>query len=572
MSIYGVLGTVLRAAGDAEAGHVLEGRTFSNASEAGVGGAMPDRGAVSITPGTTEQTIAEGYHNGSGTVAGDGDLASGNIKSGVEIFGVGGSVIQATGNAAAADVLSGRTFSNAGAAGVSGAMPDNGAVSVTPGTSAQTIAEGYHNGSGSVAGDADLVSGNIKSGVEIFSVNGSVIQALGNATAAGDVLTGKTFSNASAAGVSGAMANNAAVSITPGTADQTIAAGYHNGSGTVAGDEDLASGNIKSGVEIFGVVGDSNVVDTSSGDAVAEDIADGKIAWVDGTEITGTASAGGTCTQALAPRTGQTTSYGTGDDGELQKGLEWPSAEVHRQQQRHRDRQPDRAGLAEERQLRRRRKNLDRRPGIRQLLVRRLDWRRKRRGLQSFGRLLGGRLASSQPIRELLQPNRSWDITVPHCPTPTVTGNGPMEIPLQVSCRPTTGRVPAARTYTGYAWNVGLYRGYVGPASKTYPILRMAGSGRTIETLALWFFGPFDGGSRGVSPLAPAFQRKIYKIRRLSFMFFSKKLSDRYRQLKKECADCILLMQVGAFMHVRNENKINGTIILFFSDKDSAYG
>ncbi len=37
-------------------------------------------------------------------------------------------------------------------------------------------------------------------------------------------------------------------------------------------------------------------------------------------------------------------------------------------------------------------------------------------------------------------------------------------------------------------------------------------------------------------------------------MFFSKKLSDRYRQLKKECADCILLMQVGAFMHVMDDD------------------
>jgi hypothetical protein len=53
---------------------------------------MPNNGAVTITPGTTNQTIAAGYHNGSGTVAGDPDLIASNIKSGVDIFGVVGNV------------------------------------------------------------------------------------------------------------------------------------------------------------------------------------------------------------------------------------------------------------------------------------------------------------------------------------------------------------------------------------------------------------------------------------------------------------------------------------------------
>ena len=182
--------------------------------------------------------------------------------------------------------------------------------------------------------DADLDAGNILEGVSIYGVVGTVLQAAGDAEA-GHVLEGRTFSNATEAGGDGAMPDRGAVSITPGTTAQTIVEGYHDGSGTVEGDADLASGNIKSGVEIFGVDGDSNVVDTSSGDAIEGDIAAGKKAWVDGTEITGTASTGGTCIQALVPKTGQTTCYDTdgntiectdtGQDGDLQKGIEWPS-------------------------------------------------------------------------------------------------------------------------------------------------------------------------------------------------------------------------------------------------------
>ncbi len=68
--------------------------------------------------------------------------------------------------------------------------------------------------------------------------------------------------------------------------------GYYSGKTATAADADLIASNIKSGVNLFGVDGDGNVVNTSSGDAAAGDILSGKIAWVDGTEITGSAAAG----------------------------------------------------------------------------------------------------------------------------------------------------------------------------------------------------------------------------------------------------------------------------------------
>ena len=80
-----------------------------------------------------------------------------------------------SGTATADKVLTGETFSNAGGTGLTGTMPDNGAVTITPGISHQPIAAGYHNGSGTVQGDANLIPGNIKSGVTIFGVAGSAM-------------------------------------------------------------------------------------------------------------------------------------------------------------------------------------------------------------------------------------------------------------------------------------------------------------------------------------------------------------------------------------------------------------
>jgi hypothetical protein len=109
----------------------------------------------------------------------------------------------------------------------------------------------------------------------------------------------------------------------------TIPDALYSGSKTAtANDTDLTAGNIKSGVNFFGVAGTytgigGNVQNTSSGDATAADIATGKKAWVDGIEITGTASGGGS--SSAVAKTGQITTYATGDDGNLEKGVTWPN-------------------------------------------------------------------------------------------------------------------------------------------------------------------------------------------------------------------------------------------------------
>lgn len=78
----------------------------------------------------------------------------------------------------------------------------------------------------------------------------------GNATAS-DLLSGKT-ATVSTGDITGTMSNNGTVSITPSTTNQTIAQGYHSGSGVVYGDSDLIASNIKNGVNIFGVTGTFN--------------------------------------------------------------------------------------------------------------------------------------------------------------------------------------------------------------------------------------------------------------------------------------------------------------------------
>ena len=78
--------------GDAEASHVLAGKTFSSkVAGIGVTGTMPDRGAIIITPGTSNIAIPAGFHNGAGYVKGDSNLVSDNIVEGISIFGVNGS-------------------------------------------------------------------------------------------------------------------------------------------------------------------------------------------------------------------------------------------------------------------------------------------------------------------------------------------------------------------------------------------------------------------------------------------------------------------------------------------------
>jgi hypothetical protein len=93
---------------------VLAGRTYWSLRSGGAWGTqtgtMPNIGREDIMPGASIQAISQGYHDGTGEVAGDGDLIPGNIRSGVNLFGQDGHphvVNTGSGNATAADVCIG---------------------------------------------------------------------------------------------------------------------------------------------------------------------------------------------------------------------------------------------------------------------------------------------------------------------------------------------------------------------------------------------------------------------------------------------------------------------------------
>ncbi len=312
------------AANGAAPAQVLSGKTFWGLQPGGgwgpQTGTMVNQGAASFTPAATPQTITAGYYNGGGTVAGDPNLVAGNIKSGTTIFGTAGTFTSGA-TAAATDILLGKT------AYANGALVTGSITTQTLSSASTTVNAGYYAATTLNAVDPNLAAGNIKSGTTIFGVAGSVIQSTGTAVAA-NVLAGSTFSNAAAAGLTGTMPVQALSS-----ASTAVNAGYYAATTLNAVDPNLATGNIKSGITIFGVAGTPTVVDTAGATAAAGDISTGKTAYVAGSLVTGTLSAGQTAAQP--GKTGQTGCWdasgmafsctGTGQDGDTKEGVAWPN-------------------------------------------------------------------------------------------------------------------------------------------------------------------------------------------------------------------------------------------------------
>lgn len=231
-----------------------------------VGGVMAGETFYSVLPPKKTGTLAtvaldpalndypQGYHAGDvlGLSHVEADLVTGNIKNGVTIFGVAGStdVRDSTdANAGVTDVKSGQTFYAGGGAKKTGTLAT---VALDPASTAYPA--GYHagNGGGLPAVEADLVTGNIKSGIVIFGVTGAAtIQDISAANAlVTDVLSPKTFFS-----VTGAIKTGTLATQTLNPANDTVNAGYYAATTLHAVDADLAVGNIKSGVVIFGFTG-----------------------------------------------------------------------------------------------------------------------------------------------------------------------------------------------------------------------------------------------------------------------------------------------------------------------------
>lgn len=152
------------------------------------------KGAETYTPGSAAQIISAGtYLGGSQTILGDANLVGENIKAGTSIFGVSGSysasaevnyddVLQPTlvydpdTNYVTVEVLtSGGDFVTEVLTDPGSFLPPISGTTYTPTTSSQIISSHQwieHNDI-VIAGDPNLVAGNIRSGVSIFDVTGS---------------------------------------------------------------------------------------------------------------------------------------------------------------------------------------------------------------------------------------------------------------------------------------------------------------------------------------------------------------------------------------------------------------
>ena len=117
---------------------------------------------------------------------------------------------------------------------------------------------------------------------ELYSLGGGVITDDATATAS-QILSGYT-AYVKGKKITGNIPSQGAQTITPGTSDKTIASGkYLSGTQTIKGDANLTAGNIKKGTSIFGVSGTY----TSDANAGSGDILSGKIAYVNGSKVTG---------------------------------------------------------------------------------------------------------------------------------------------------------------------------------------------------------------------------------------------------------------------------------------------
>lgn len=144
----------------------------------------------------------------------------------------------AEGNAVAADVLAGKTFSNDADTGLAGAMANNGpasaeTVNLTTEGAEYTIPAGYHSGLRKIkAAITNITAAVIKAGTTVGGIVGT-FTADATATAA-QMLSGVTaYVNGNK--ITGTIASKSATTYNPSTSAQTIPAGqYLSGTQTIA--------------------------------------------------------------------------------------------------------------------------------------------------------------------------------------------------------------------------------------------------------------------------------------------------------------------------------------------------
>ena len=223
-----------------------------------VTGSIKSKATATYVPSTEDQIISSGqYLSGNQTIKGDENLLDENIKTGITLFEkVGTFTSDAT--AASSDILLNKTAYVNGEK-ITGIIPSKDKQTFTPSTEDQIISSGqYLSGVQTVLGDSNLLPENIKTDVTIFGVTGihTGVSELTEATATEtDIKSGKiAYINGGEKVTGNVYTVENETSITPGLKDQFLQSGFYNGI-SIPGDTELVPGNIKKGVEIFGITG-----------------------------------------------------------------------------------------------------------------------------------------------------------------------------------------------------------------------------------------------------------------------------------------------------------------------------
>ena len=167
-------------------GQSLDGVT-SYASGVKITGSIPTKTAADMTASGATVTAPAGYYAAatSKTIASGTATTPATSINAVPVLSINASTGVITGTVSASQNVTPTVSAGYVSAGTAGTISVSGsdtlaltvqaAQTITPGTTAQTIAAGqYLTGAQTIAGDANLIGQNIKAGVSIFNVDGEL--------------------------------------------------------------------------------------------------------------------------------------------------------------------------------------------------------------------------------------------------------------------------------------------------------------------------------------------------------------------------------------------------------------